>query len=91
MLVKNIAIEAELYFDGESCVINIPYPEVVVYPDGRIGYDNKAGEAFMIADTEEELQKELDRFLEAILSGDSDALRKKVVIVDDIAWENVSA
>ena len=79
-----------MYFDGESCVITFHTLEVVVYPDGKNRIRQQGRRSFMIADTEEELQKELDRF-----RGDPQrrfrCASEKVVIVDDIAWENVSA
>lgn len=64
MIVIGNAIEAELYFDEQrEFVINIPTPEVAVFPNGNVGYINRAGEPFIVGKTQEEIDVELDEFV----------------------------
>lgn len=67
MIIRGNAIEAELYFDADNCfVVNVLRPEEVVLPNGKVAYVNKAGEVFIVGSDTNQIEEELDQFVEFI-------------------------
>lgn len=67
MIIRGNAIEAELYFDDEDYfVVNVLKPEEVVLPNGKVAYVNKAGEPFIVGADPNQIEQELDQFIEFI-------------------------